>query len=290
MSHSAPTTPAVPAVPAVPKRRKVCVPAAGAPAKKRKTETEEEEPEEKAERVAREILKDNKCLYSTMRLIWKNYEISEREKKGHEIATDILAYFSNYFDVFCNSKFPLAKKVKEKEFDRVCGLAKNVLFLFRMDCDRWKLMRKLLEDGCYVTAFPWSVIKDDLLMETHGKEYMECQVSVFQCDLGSEFSNTFYLATKERVLKWFGGFDKTIRSDPESVKDMLVAFCDVFCDDIIPLWKLCNVDHSREFVEEVYSECFTDAEKEEDLKHVEKWMISLGYDRDIVKEIKKWLW
>ena len=134
-------------------------------------------------------------------------------------------------------------------------------------------------------------LKDSDVSEKYKKNYLELQKDAFNYDLGSNTSSTFYLSTKERVLEWFEGFNDAIRADPDSVKDTLVTFCDMFRENMTPLWELCNVEHNLDkFVEDVYSECFTDYTKEEDLEHVEEWILGLGYDKEFMDGIKEKLW
>ena len=256
----------------------------------RKRQKREEDPVEKAHRVAMAILNGRHGVYTTL---CNEYPKGERAEKGHIIATNILEELGESFERL--KEMSLSRKARELEFDRVCGLAKKVVHCLRVEffgakCNRLKILESLLEDGGYTTVFPWRVMKDDLLMRTHEKEYTKLQHDIFQCDLGSDTSSTFYLSTKERVLQWFESFNDAIRADPESVKDVLVTFCDMFCDDITPLWRLCKVEHTPDFVEEVYSECFTDYAKEEDLKHVEDWILGLGYSKEFMDGIKESLW
>ena len=256
--------------------------------RKRQKHQKREDPVDKAHRVAMAILNGRHGVYTTLNT---EYSKGERAEKGHIIAKDILGELGESFERF--TKISLSRKARELEFDRVCGLAKRVVHCLRVEffgvkCNRLKILESLLEDGGYTTVFPWRVMEDDLLMQTHEKEYTKLQRDIFQCDLRSDTSSTFYLSTKERVLEWFEGFNDAIRADPESVKDVLVTFCDMFRDDMKPLWKLCKVEHTPEFVEEVYSEC--GYAKEEDTKHVEDWILGLGYSKEFMDGIKESLW
>lgn len=210
------------------------------------------------------------------------YALLKRNYSGTRIlnATTILSCLGKKVLDYHDGPFP--RKLKEIHFKHACKMVKKVLSFFRYRCDRTKLMKTMLDEGGFVLTFPWSVIKDDEIQIPPMWKH-----SIFDNDLID--SDAFYLKTKAGVLSWWREFDVE-RSEPDSVVRVMVKFCDLFKDDISPLWNLCNVDHSRELVEEVYSECFADGKKEEDLIHMEKWILSLGYDQAVVDDIKGCLW
>lgn len=246
-----------------------------------------EDPNEKAQRIANVIMNSN--FGSVDNILIENFS-EYWLKRGAMRATDIVACIGKHFDSYCIAldRISLLDKthrhnLKTMYYDKACKRVKQVLCLFRKKCNRKRLMKNLLdEDG---VIFPWSVIKDDDLDHS---DYTLWRHNVFKEDLLYSTEN-FYMGTKIRVLQWFAEFEVE-RSNPESVVEVLVKFCDLFKNDIHQLWNLCKVNHSRRFVEEVYSRCFEEHDSEEDLKHMEHWILSLGYTQSVVDEIKSCLW
>lgn len=244
-----------------------------------------EDDKEKVMRVTSLIMNRN----SVDQILSENFSEYWR-KRGAMKATDIVACIGENFDRYCDAldRMVIGKTkretLKQIYHDRACNKAKQVLRFFRQYCNRTTLMKNLLDEP-EIICFPWSVIKDD---EIEHPDYIMWRDSVFENDV-LDHPDSFYLKSKARVLEWWKEFD-TQRSDPESIVKVMVTFYDLFKEDVGRLWDMCNVEHSLDLVEEIYSECFADGKQEQDLKHMEKWILSLGYSQSDMDGIKANLW
>ena len=100
-------------------------------------------------------------------------------------------------------------------------------------------------------------------------------------DRDIENDHMFYLQTKERVVSWWASFDEQ-QSKQHACIQVLATFWHMF-DDIAPLWELCKIEHSADFVRKVFEEASCSMD-ENLIEKVEKWIKSLGYDIDEIKE------
>lgn len=251
------------------------------PAKRRKVTWHDEN--DKAKGIARLLLiKKNGPVSQIIHQHYSEYWL----KRGAMKATDIVAHLALEFDKYCDYVDRCASgrklKLKGEFFKNACKNARRVLNCFRKKCNRVRLMKNLL-DRPDVAAFPWNVIMDEELKSL--PEYTKWQSSVFESNIENMVvDDIFYLKSKQNVLGWWSQFDAQ-RSDPDSVMKVLIAFYPLF-QDVTPLWQMANVTHTREFVEELYLELFTD-HKDDDLKPIEQWIISLGYSQTIIDEMKE---